>query len=489
MRVIWPVHNLWAWESQYIGIMSIAAVLKNYGFQSIVVPANPESVISEIKKDSVPPVLAYSTTTPLSRHYLDLNSRIKKDHPEIFSIFGGSHPTYFPEAIKEADVDAICVGEGEYPMLDLVKCLSEGSSPASIPNIWIKKTGRIEENPVRPLINDLDELPIPLRELFFLKDAHPLTQAVVITGRGCPYQCSYCFNHIHQKLYKGKGPIIRRRSVDRIIEELLILKRAGYHFIRFADDIFILSREWIEEFGEKYRKKINLPFSCLVQVNLVTPEIIRTLRKAGCYRVMMGLEAGNEQIRNHILKRKMSQESIIQSARIIRGAGIKLVTANMLGIPGGSFRTDWETLELNIKCRPHYASVSFLNPFPRTEIYEYAEAIGCMDEKRLKILETTLGFGMESPLRWKDKNEKRKTENLQKFFTVTARHPFLKPVVQRLINWPPNRFFEIIYLISTNFGQFFHTVPLRIGWPLLRKKLVKRISQRFRFWKIFHYRQ
>ena len=113
-------------------------------------------------------------------------------------------------------------------------------------------------------------------------------------------------------MYRGKGKVLRRRSVDNVMEELRPLKEQGYKFIRFMDDLFILSDEWVREFSEKYRRQIGLPFSCLVRANYVTAEIMACLKDAGCFKVAMGVEAGDDYVRNEILKRSMAREEIVR---------------------------------------------------------------------------------------------------------------------------------------------------------------------------------
>ncbi len=479
MQVIWPIHQLEREQSQYLGVKTIAAVLRRHGFSSEVVPAEVEAVERRLARaDDV--VLAYSTVTAFSRIYLDLNRRIKTSHPEIFSVFGGIHPTYFPEMIEEKDVDAVCVGEGEYPMLELVTARAEGRSATSIANLWVKDGGIIHRNPVRPLIEDLDELPLPDHDLFRVASERPPPSMAVMTGRGCPYHCTYCYNHVYLRIYEGKGRVLRRRSIDHVMRELHVLKESGYKLIRFVDDVFILDRDWVLEFASRYREEIGLPFTCLVRANVVREDVVEALKKAGCYRMMMGVEAGNEHLRNTVLKRKMSDQQILGAAEIIRRAGIRLVTANILALPGGGVSEDWETLELNIKVRPSYASASLLQAFPGTEIHEIAANMGLLQEDNLDRIATGHGFGFATALQHHDTSEKRQIENLHKFFPLLVWYPWLRPVARYLIKLPPNRLFELVYMISVNVGTYLVVIPARIGAKVLAAKLGRKLLVRGR---------
>jgi len=481
MRILWPIYNLQIEHNQYPGIMSVSSVLKQNGFEVEVVAADFEQVKEKLE-NMTSTILAYSTPTAYSRYYLQLNNEIKRRFPGVTSVFGGSHPTFFPEMVEEEGVDAICIGEGEYPMLELVNNLAAGRMVKNIQNWWVKENGKIYKNPVRPLIENLDDLPIPDHKIFRQAMPRTVSQAVVMTSRGCPYRCTYCYNHAYRQIYKGKGTAIRRRSVDHVIEELRRIKDTNCQFIRFMDDLFILSRQWVEEFSKKYKKQIGLPFSCMVRANYVTADIVRMLKEAGCYRMLMGVEAGNDYVRNAILKRNMTTEEIINAAKLIKKGGVKLVTANIVAIPGGSLQADWETLQLNIRCRPNYASVAILQPYPRTEIYRYAKAKNLIDEKQLDIIKSSFGFGLRTDLKLKNK-EKCLIENLHKFFPIAIRFPFTLPLIRQLIKLPPNKIFNFIYLCSVNYGIHLKAVPPRIGLPILWRrirmyKLFRRIVKR-----------
>jgi biotin synthase-like enzyme len=260
-----------------------------------------------------------------------------------------------------------------------------------------------------------------------------------------------------------------------VIEELRAVKEEGYRFVRFMDDLFILSPDWVEEFAERYRREIRLPFSCLVRPNLVTDRTMKCLREAGCHRVLMGVEAGNDRLRTEVLKRRMSREQILEAARTVREAGLKLVTANILGIPGGSFEADWETLDLNLRARPHYASVSLMQAYPGTEIHEHAESLGLVEADQMQRVSRARAFGFTSELRFTDQREKERVENLHKLFPWVVWLPFLAPLIRRLVELRPNRIFDFLYLISLNLGSSLVMVPPRIGGAILWRKVLDRL--------------
>jgi len=467
IQILWPVIDLHKGDNQFVGISLISAMLNQQGFASRVIAADAKRIESKIDHDALT-ILAFSTPTVYAQTYIELSRKLKRKG-RIFSIFGGPHPTYFPDMIETGGVDAICRGEGEYPMVELVEALSQGRPSHEIQNIWVKENGTIFRNPLRPLIEDLDSLPLPDHEIFRRAVPNNLWQAVVMTSRGCPYHCTYCYNHVYRELYRGKGRMIRRRSVDHVIEELKSIKaHKNYKFIRFLDDLFTLSPEWIEEFSEKYRKEIGLPFSCLVRANHITPKMARELKTAGCRRVQMGLESGDEEVRNKIFKRNLSEEDIIQAARIIKAAGLKLVTGNILGSPGTSLEQDLKTLDLNMRIKPVYAGVSLLQPYPGTEIFEYARNLGMLDSAPAGLRETTVS--RTSILKFKNRKEKDQIENLQKLFFLPIEIPWSLPLVKAMIKLPANRIYHFFFSRWVNYCQYFRVIPPRIGWKNLWKR-------------------
>lgn len=477
MRVMWPVCRLEVERNQHPGIMTMGAILKKEGFDVEVVPSDVSYLESRLA-DGTPTILAYSTPTPYYGHYKDVNRRLKQRFPSVISVFGGPHPTFFPEMIEDEGVDAVCIGEGEHAMAEFATGIASGSPVRELRNWWVKEEGVIHRNGLRPLIEDLDSLPLPDHELFRRAMPAEVNQAIVMTGRGCPASCTYCFNHGYRELYKGLGNPMRRRSVGNVIRELEQVKGIGYQFIRFMDDVFILREDWVSEFCDAYSSRIGLPFSCLVRADLVKPAIIGRLKKAGCFRIMMGIEAGNDRLRNEILKRNMPRQVIIDAARVIRAERIKLVTANILAIPGGSYECDLETVLLNIECRPNFASASILQPYPRTRMYQLAESEGLIDEGQMSRIESSLGFGLRSDLLFRDTREKARMENLHKFFPLAIWFPWLLPIFKLLTKLPPNRAFDFLYLFSANCGINLVEMPPRLGIPVFMRKAANSVRRR-----------
>jgi len=426
------------------GIMSMSAVLKQAGHEVALAIANQEDPI-EVARQFRPGIIGYSVLTGSQRYYFDLNLRVKQslDYP-VLSVFGGPHPTFFPEMIREPGVDGLCIGEGEFPMLDLANALEKGNLKPDIQNWWFKLDGEIVKNPPRGLIHDLSELPLPDRALIY--DKHTVTRLSPVKhflgSRGCPYNCTYCFNHAWYQIYK-KEKRGYQRDVDHIIAEVRWTReRYPLDFAVFIDDLFIIFMDWLEEFADKWPTQVGLPFFCNVRANLLTPEKVALLKKAGCACVSMGIEAGNDRIRNDLLKRKMTKEQMIEAGRMIREAGIHLSATNILGLPTGTLEDDWETLHVNQAARVSYAHAFLFQPYPGTELgtfaFENDYMVGTYDDLTSIMWEA-------SPLVWPTEMEQRQIENLARWFAITVEWPWLEPLVRQLIKLPRSRLVNTLY--------------------------------------------
>jgi radical SAM superfamily enzyme YgiQ (UPF0313 family) len=440
MRVLFVEKQI---DYEPLGLLYLSSVLRQAGHEVRLAVAAGEDPVA-VAQAWQPRVVGYSIYTGSQTYYRDLNLRVKAA-VDVVSVFGGPHPTYFPEFIEEPGVDAICLGEGEGAILDLVNTLEEGRPLTGLQDWWFKVNGQIERNQVRPLVNDLDQLPFPDRELLFEKDEFTRQTGIkhFITSRGCPYDCTYCFNHALAEIYRGKGKRLRQMSVDKVIDEVRSVQdHYPMQFVVFLDDLFIVYEDWLRELAVNFPARVGLPFFCNVRANLVTPEKVALLKQAGCASVGMGLETGNAALRNQVLKRNLSEEQIVEASRLIREAGIQLLTTNMLGLPGGTLELDFETLALNHACRPAYANAFLYQPYPRTELGEYARENGHV-EGSLDDIDPSAWE--RSVLRFSTPEEKRQIENLNKLFALAVEWPSLTGLARWLIKLPPNPFFRLVY--------------------------------------------
>lgn len=360
-----------------LGLASISAVLKKNQHEVALTHLTKEpskkDILKEISQKS-PDFIGFSSTTN-QFHYVELISKwIKEEFPKIPIVVGGVHATLAPDnVIQDKNIDFVCIGEGEYPLLEL---LEKGANNPEIQNIWSK--GR--KNPIRPLIDNLDSLPFPDYDLF---DITSLLKEIdgelpLLAGRGCPYPCTYCSNHAIRKIYSGKGEYVRYKSVDYLLEEIEHYK-SKYKFskLAFCDDTFTLNRKWIKDFSQKYPARFSFPYNCNARVENVTPDLIKDLKSSGCEMMSFGIESGSEWLRKEILKKgTFSNQKIEEAFRLVNDSGIRTFSYNMIGLPFETPKMIQETIDLNKKIKPSYIVVFIYYPYPSTELYEICKENG-----------------------------------------------------------------------------------------------------------------
>ena len=395
-----------------LGLLYLSAVAKQAGHEVQLLLANDPQLESKVKTFA-PDVIGYSITTGEQKFYFELNKRLKKVF-DFTSVFGGPHATFFPDIIYEQGVDVVCRGEGEGAFVDLLN----GRPRETISNLYVKDgTSFCLNNNLRPLAV-LDDLPFPDRSILNGILISPIKH--FLATRGCPFNCSYCFNEQYSKLYKGER--VRFRSVDSVIQEIIeVTLDKATKFVYFQDDVFILDKQWLREFTQKYKNNVAFPFHCHVRANILDTEKVALLKEAGCYSVHIAAETADDFIRNQILRRNMSREQIIAAAKMLKAAGIKFMMQNIIGLPTGNKDIDLATLELNIKCKPDYAWVSIFQPYPGTKLGEY-----CKSHKWFSgnFDDLDPNFFDESKLNF-SKDYKEWLKRFQKAFAIFVEYPLL----------------------------------------------------------------
>jgi len=432
------------------GVMILSAVLKNGGHKcEVFIEKNNKNFIEEVKNYQ-PDIIAFSTMTPGIKIALDFASRLRKVS-DGYIIMGGPHPTFYPEVINEDCLDIICRGEGEYALLELADRLDGKREFTDIKNLWVKKDGNIYKNELRELA-DVEQLPRYDWSLYYEKYPElkaALTKKIFIV-RGCPFNCTYCFNQAMQKMSEGKGKYVRFMSVDKAISEIKYLKdQYGMKWLQINGDTINVYRDWFMEFLDRYKKEINVPFLCNVRIDLVDEEMVKKMKWAGCDRADYGIEHGDEEIRRKVLNRFMTDEQIINGGRLFNKYKIRVHTANIIGLPHETISTAWKTIEINRKVKPERAMCFILQPYPGTEINRYSIEAGFLD-RNYGFSNSGTGFQIDfdgskeaMPLKLKDE---KKLINIFYFFDLLVQIPWLEKLVKLLINLPPNRFFKAVYV-------------------------------------------
>lgn len=438
MKVLFVVHDC---LTMPLGIGYLGAVAKKAGHE-VRLGALLHGDVVGLAKDFGADLVGFTATTGFHKKYLTLAKELKRVLPEILVVMGGAHPTFFPEDLESSpSLDAICVGEGEEALVEFLDALEHDRDHTSVANFWVRSGNRILCNRLRPRIENLDSIPFPDRTLWhpYEKQMHFKTP-FVMAGRGCPYRCSYCFNHAYNKLYDFDGLMIRRRSVGNVIAELLDLKGSyPVELVVFQDDIFILDSEWVRGFSKEYREKVGIPFHCHLRANLVNEEIVESLADAGCISIKMAIESADDFIRNDILKRGMSRKQIHDATSLVREAGIVLVTQNILGNPNETLEQAIDTLRLNIQCKPGYAFATLLQPYPKTEIGEYVKNQGLLEDTAGDFDHSSFFDGTVLKT-----SHRREIERLRMIFPLVVECPFLLRFVRTLIRLPLDPLYALL---------------------------------------------
>jgi anaerobic magnesium-protoporphyrin IX monomethyl ester cyclase len=364
------------------GLMSIQAVLNENGFSSRILFGESITRILDIVGRERPRVIGISCTTLEFFRAVEIAENIKKDF-DVPVVFGGVHPSFFPEIIDRPCIDIVCRGEGEYPMLDLVRALKAGNPITEIENLWVKEGGRVYRNKPRLLIQNLDELPFTDWSDYYEK--HPLQKFFNVrqfmVSRGCMFNCSYCFNSLYRRDFGFDGRYFRQHSVDYVIGEIKHMReKYGVSACYFGDDTFGSDKKWLAEFAEKYGKEIALPFSAVFSVKEVDEEIVIKLRDAGLRLVRLAIESSNEKIRNEVLNKRFTTKEYLEKAGILRRHGVKIWTFILHGVITQTEDDFYSDMRFINKSKPYIVENPILVYFPRLPVTEYAEKRGLLVE-------------------------------------------------------------------------------------------------------------
>lgn len=421
MRLLFIYPNIDAQIGFNYGVASLSAVLKQSGHETGLINLNEEfypipsdeELLGKIRQFK-PDIVGFSCVTTQFKH-AERIARLVKEKLAVPTIAGGVHATMVPaEILRTGAFDFACLGEAEEALPELLKRMQEGGDTTSIPNIWAGKDFMIFTNKVRPF-PELASLPRKDYSIFDFQHMIDSKNGWVglMAGRGCPFRCTYCFNHQIVQRYRhdtglpaGKLNYIRHYPVADLIEEIQFLLE-NYERIRmfiFDDDIFTLRREFLLDFCQQYHNAgIEVPFVVNAHVKLFDEEIAEALACAGCRIVKFGLESGSSRVRREILHRYMSNDAITETFEICRRHGLHSSAFLMIGLPTETKTEMFETVNLLAESLPGRFRWSVFFPFPGTEAHSIARKSGALDEEKMKTLhnfftESCLDFGEEHNL-------------------------------------------------------------------------------------------
>jgi radical SAM superfamily enzyme YgiQ (UPF0313 family) len=304
--------------------------------------------------------------------------------------------------------DALCVGEGERAILELVTQLDQKQEPSGISNLWIKHGNQVERNLTLPFLQDLDSLPFPDREMWreWIDEGSGRSGRLsVLVGRGCPFQCTYCCNHFLQKL--ASGPYVRFRSPDNIVREIKELhdRFPSKEEIYLEAETIGANQTWGIELCAKL-EQLNAALPCPLRfgINLrVTPQVdfqplFKAMSRSNFRFVNIGLESGSERLRRTVLKRNYSNEDVVRTVQLAKSNGLQVAFLNMVGLPGETLADFQETVCMNRLCKPDWHGTSIFYPYPGTDLHRMCQEQGLIhgqldtDAERSKAVLDLPGF-------------------------------------------------------------------------------------------------
>ncbi|MDD5356015.1 MAG: radical SAM protein [Candidatus Omnitrophica bacterium] len=329
----------------------------------------------QIKKDK-PDIIAFSLTSYSVELYLQTSRLIKAIYPDIRFIIGGFYPTLFPDkAIELPLVDAICIGEGEASMVEYLEQL-QNSQTGCVDGIWYKDKGnKIIKNRLRQFNDNLDGLP-------FLNWQHwaPDIQLKYkwagmlpfMLSRGCIYNCTFCCSPAIKSTFEGN--YYRLRSPENVIEEIKVNKdrysSKGFRSIFFLDPLFGFNWEQLDRFCDLYIKEgfhKSLPWFCSGRADIINEKWAKRVSQAGCRCVSIGIESGDDFIRNTVYKKNLDRRQIEAAVSHLKGNDILVRCTFIAGCYQDNKETIQQSMDLYKKLRPSAMAMLGYEPIPGSE--------------------------------------------------------------------------------------------------------------------------
>lgn len=381
------------------GLVCLAAAARAAGADVRLVEAAAENLpmrdtIEEILRFD-PHVLGLSATTAGIAAAGALAAAIKRRPSPPLIVIGGCHASALPaRTLAEFEAfDLAAIGEGETTLVDiLARAEASPDLPRGVPGTAERNGGEIRINPPRPVIENLDRLPLPAWDLLrgFPRAFRPSPARIrrwpcasVVLTRGCPNQCTFCDRSVFGNRSRAYSPA---RAVD-LLEDLR--RRYGVKEVLIEDDTFMVSKTRVEQVcDEMLRRALDLSWSCLGRADRVDPDLLKRMKKAGCWHISFGIESGDPEILRAV-KKNLDIEQIRAALAWSRQAGLRTKGFFIVGLPGETRATLEATRRLACSLPLDDLTVMHLTPFPGSELYATAERHGAFDRdwRRMSALE------------------------------------------------------------------------------------------------------
>jgi len=374
--------NYW----QPLGTLYVAASLKHAGhdvkFYNGAFMSNSQ-IMQNLKVYQPRFIGIYSTTFGWDKA-LKTAKNIKSKLNNTFICVGGPYPIAMQTACinKHDCIDAVVTGEGEITVPAMVHRLKSGQTLHGVKGVIFRHNREIISNPDRPLVEHLEKLPFPARELLDnVNDYTPAPAtyrrkpvALILSSRGCNRRCIFCSQTDRQRKYGQRG--IRFRSIENVISEIETCLVQGYREIKFIDDTLAADYDRLLSITREIkRRKLNFTWFASVCVNQVDKPLLTAMKDAGCWAILFGVESGVQKNLNTLRKGTTLQQ--IKTAVIsAKEVGLKVTTSFVFGIPGETYEEGLQTIDFALALQPDIANFHALTAFPGTYLYDNLEKYG-----------------------------------------------------------------------------------------------------------------
>jgi len=367
-------------SSVSVGLLSIATFLESRGVPvKLIDGARQPDYLELLEKEIIDGgVAGLSVMTTQLPGALAISRLIRAINPKCQIVWGGTHPTFFPERTAAHElVDIVSFGEGEETLLEI----ANGKNLAQIRGIVYKIDGKLVINPCREL-GEPAKMPLFNWELVERRVLENLSLIPSLTSRGCPHRCTFCINAILKNRW-------RPRTVEQVLEDLRIIKSKPYFFgkkLRFWDENFFVDIDRAKKIIEgMIAQDLVIPWETTVRANylregMIDDEFLAKMRHSGCYLLSFGAESGSPAILKKIQK-DITAEEIVESARMCLRHDIIPQYSFMLGLPGETKADMMMTLSLIDKLvklgeRVQILGPQAFRPYPGSVLYDECVAVG-----------------------------------------------------------------------------------------------------------------